>query len=227
MFKHGTGNIVNPSGQDITLDVLNDKVFGFSDGTSLFVLDTSLATATGGGLAKALASILNGLGASLIGIEDAGNIIAAVTVEGALAEIMDELNNYRDQFVVATVTCADVVGGATDGTLNISLKQARDNATDPTTICQLMIRVHAAENTPMQALDNSTTFSAPTVGTIPASGTGWALVATNASGDFSCTITNSADETVWIWVTTAEGGFDVGKRCVVVACNPDNVTWSA
>lgn len=87
VLKHGTGNIICPSGQDITLDVTNDKVFGFSDGVSLFVLDMSLATATGGGLAKALSSTAGTPGASLVGIVDAEALYAATEVAGALTEI--------------------------------------------------------------------------------------------------------------------------------------------
>lgn len=86
VFKHGTGNIINPSGRDITLDVLNDKIFGFSNGTSLFVLDMSLATPTGGGLASALASVSASQGASLVGVQDSGALYTATTVEAALAE---------------------------------------------------------------------------------------------------------------------------------------------
>lgn len=87
VFKHNTGNIKNPSGRDITLDVTNDKIFGFSDGTSLFVFDMSLATPTGGGIASALASVSASQGASLVGVQDSGSLYTATTVEAALAEV--------------------------------------------------------------------------------------------------------------------------------------------
>lgn len=104
VVKHGTGNIINPSGRDITLDVTNDKIFAFSNGVSLFVLDMSLATPTGGGLASALASVAAAQGASLVGIQDALTLYAATTVEAALAEV-------RTTALVKAATGLTIAGG--------------------------------------------------------------------------------------------------------------------
>lgn len=227
VVKHGTGNIINPSGRDITLDVTNDKIFGFSNGTSLFVLDMSLATPANGGLASALAAVTASQGASLIGIEDSGARITATNVEGALSEIMNELDNYRDQLVTATITVPSTGGGGTDAALTMSLRQARDNATSPTTICQVMIFATSQQYQPNSPNVNTVTFSAATVGSIVATGTSWALVATDATGAFACTVSDSADETVWFRVLTPEGVSDLGQRCMVVACVPDSAVWSA
>ena len=87
VFRHNITNIYCPSGRDITLDTTNDKIFGFSDGTSFFVLDMSLATPAGGGLPSALASTDTDQGASLIGVEDADGNFTATDVEGVLAEL--------------------------------------------------------------------------------------------------------------------------------------------
>lgn len=109
VFKHGTGNILCPSGQDVTLDVTNDKVFGFSDGVSLFVLDMSLATAAGGGLAKALAATTASQGASLVGIQDAAGLYTGTTVEAALAEA-------RTTVLAETATALTIAAGVVTAT---------------------------------------------------------------------------------------------------------------
>lgn len=86
VVKHGTGNILCPGGFDITLDALGDTVALFQMGANVNAIPWRLASLSDGGLGAALASAANGQGASRIAIEDAGTLITASTVEGALTE---------------------------------------------------------------------------------------------------------------------------------------------
>lgn len=87
VVKH-SANIVCPSGRDITLAEDDDYALLYSPaGTAWVVLTFKTLANGGGGLGSALAALTNGLGASLVGIEDAAAILTATTVEGALAEI--------------------------------------------------------------------------------------------------------------------------------------------
>jgi hypothetical protein len=224
VFKHNTGNIKCPSSQDITLDVTNDKVYGFSDGTSLFVLGTSLATATGGGLAKDLSLVTTGHGASLVGIEDAASRYTSTTVEAALAEVAAPL-------VVATVASANATGGATTALISVQLK-GLDNSTNIASAKQLLLLAPSVQYLPSGAgaPNVSLTLGTVTAGSILATlvaGYAW-LVETSAAGLFACTATNTDDETVYWNAGTATGGVaDVTKRCVVVGSNSSASTWSA
>lgn len=225
VFKHGTGNIINPSGQDITLDVTNDRIFGVSDGTSLFVLDMSLATASGGGLAKALAAVTNGLGASLVGIQDAGAFFATATVEAALAEIGPLLIGSADRFVKATIAVADTAGGGTAAALTLQLNRL-DGATPIGAARQVGIVATVAQYG-AELGNPSVTYSAATIGSIISSGNGWALVETNAAGAFACTASNSDDETTYFAASIPPHGVsDVTKGVLGVISNSDGATWS-
>lgn len=86
VVKHGTGNLSCPGGFDVTLDALGDVVGLFQMGVTINVIPWRLASLSGGGLGAALASAANGQGASRVAIEDAGGLITAANVEGALAE---------------------------------------------------------------------------------------------------------------------------------------------
>ena len=176
-----------------------------------------------------LGAITNGNGAAKIGVEDSGAKFTGTTVEAVLAEAATEYQAYRDQLVVATITVPDTAGGGTDALATVSLKRALDNATDPGTICQVLILACDAQYEPVGSvtLVATVTFATATTGTIVASGSGWALIATDAAGDFACTISNSADETVYFRVITAEAGSNAGQRCSVVFSNSDAAAWSA
>lgn len=224
-FKHGTGNIRCLSGRDILLDVLNDKIFGFSNGTSLFVLDMNLASPANGGLANALGTLTNGQGASLVGIQDAGLYFTATTVEGALAEVAADV--YSDDFVKAVVAVANAAAGATAALATIQLTQ-RDGATPLTSARQ----VYLVSNTTQYGGEGPTvagiTIGAITAGSVIATiQTSNFLVETNATGLFAATISNSADQTIYFTVLQAKGVSALAKACAVVGSNVDAATWSA
>lgn len=87
VLKHNTGNIFNPYGEDISLAEATDGVMLFYNGTKVIPIAVSLLAKGGGLLGAALASVANGKGASLVGVEDSAGKITATNVEAALAEI--------------------------------------------------------------------------------------------------------------------------------------------
>jgi hypothetical protein len=87
VLTSGVGNIFCPSNATITLDSTSDRVLLMRSGANIFVLAFNTVANGGGGLGLSLASSANGLGAALVGIEDAASVISAATVESALAEI--------------------------------------------------------------------------------------------------------------------------------------------
>ncbi len=69
-------------------------------------------------------------------------------------------------------------------------------------------------------------FSAATVGSILASGPGWAVVQTAATGEFACTVSDSEYETVWFSACSVDGGEDdIATAVVVRGCVPQSITW--
>jgi hypothetical protein len=76
-------------------------------------------------------------------------------------------------------------------------------------------------------LNANVTFATATTGSILASGSGWALVKTDATGDFACTASNSSDETVHFTVVTAMDVDALANGIFVRGCVNDSATWAA
>jgi len=131
-----------------------------------------------------------------------------------------------DMLAVATIAVADAPGGATTALTTVQLYQS-DAVTPLTSARQVMILSGAAQYTPRAALNGNTTFDTVTAGTIVASGSGWALVTTDATGLFACTANNAADEAVYFWVASAEADDAPAERCAVISSNSDLATWAA
>lgn len=130
-----------------------------------------------------------------------------------------------DRLVKATVAAADATGGATGSAFTLALVQV--DGTAVTTARQVLVTLSAAQYDPT-SVDTSPTFGSATVGSIIASGNGWALVQTSAAGAFACTITNATDETLYVVAQTARTGIGTAdKGCLVVESNSDAVAWSA
>jgi len=167
---------------------------------------------------------------------DAGTVTAGntrvLTMPDTDVDLADVATNTADilaqvdMLAVATIAVADVGGGATATTLALQLDQS-DNATPLTSARQVMILTGAAAYTPRAALNGNVTFDTVTAGTIAASGSGWALVTTDATGAFACNANNAVDETVYFWVATAEAGDAAAERCSVIFSNSDDATWAA
>lgn len=130
-----------------------------------------------------------------------------------------------DIHVRATIAVADSAAGATDVLLTVDCFRL-DGTTRIASARQIMILAQSAQYSPINA-DTSPTFGTATAGTIVASGGGWCLAETDATGNFDCTVTNATDETLYFSVTHPHSGQgDASKGCHVWS-NSDAATWSA
>ena len=129
-----------------------------------------------------------------------------------------------DELVKATIAVADASGGATTAALTLTIKRA-DDSTAVASARQVLILAGATQY--LDTADSSPTFGTATAGSIIASGNGWCLAQTSASGAFACTVTNATDETLYFSVRTPTAGVsDLTKACVVLGSNSDAATWS-
>lgn len=186
-------------------------------------------TDTAGGALDALALQLGGDTDATFAFTE-GNIVSDDDAVYAAIDSLDQwAGDLEDQFVNATIAVADASGGATAAALTVSLVRAQDNSTDIASARQVLILATDAqyEPVPSVSLVTNVTFATATTGTIAASGPGWALVTTDASGDFACTASNSTDETAYFRVLTPTATDAAAERCVVVHSNSDDATWSA
>jgi hypothetical protein len=70
-------------------------------------------------------------------------------------------------------------------------------------------------------------YGSATTGAIVGSGSGRALVRTDATGAFACTATNSADETLYFFAVSADSVSDAAYSCLVRPGVADSAAWSA
>lgn len=133
-----------------------------------------------------------------------------------------------DDLVKATITVPDTAGGATAALATVALKRA-DNSTAIASAKQVLVTAAGVQYLPFTdaAAVGSVTFSLATTGSIIATGAGWALIETDATGAAAFTISNTDDETTYFSVQTAASVSDLAKSCVVLASNSDAATWSA
>jgi hypothetical protein len=128
--------------------------------------------------------------------------------------------------VDAVIAVADASGGATGSALTADLKNLDGTALAKTGV--FMILSCDTQYAGSKDANATTTFGTATKGSILASGTAWAIVKADANGQFACTVTNSADETVYFSCATVDGGVDaVANGVVIRGCIPDDATWSA
>ncbi len=132
-----------------------------------------------------------------------------------------------DRLVRSTIAVADASGGATTALLTVDCFRL-DGTTALASARQIFIAAHSTQYNAYSALSGTTTFGTATKGSIISSGSGWCLAQTNATGEFDCTVTNSADETIYFSVAVPRGGVsDVTKGLLSVISNSDAATWSA
>ncbi len=163
--------------------------------------------------------------ASALATYDLTSAGRALLDDATAAAQLSTLGLHADAFIIATVAVADVTGGATDGTISVTAKRL-DNSTAIASARQMMILAQSQQYSPRD-VDTSVTFSAATVGTLIASGTGWALIETTAAGLFTCTVSNSQDETVYFSVVEPHSGLSDVTKYAAVWSNSDAATWSA
>lgn len=147
----------------------------------------------------------------------------------ALADVATNTANIAkfgsaDALVRGTIAVADAPAGATTAALTLAL--TRPDGTAIATIRQVYITSSLTQYRGNPS--GSATYGTATVGSIVASGTGWALVQTDATGAFACTVTDAADETLYFAITSPLGGVsNVAYYACVVGSNSDAATWSA
>lgn len=199
-------------------------------GASLIGIEDTATFYAGTNLETVLAEVAVAIGGTSSTVRDYSSSTAVAdndSVVVAVGKLDARVGAYQDQLVTAAITVVGGSGGATDAPLSMQLKRAYDNATSPATTCQVMVWANPVQYGPSQNSVNTVTYSAATVGTIVASGNGWALVATDPAGAFACTVTDSADETIYFRAITAAAVSDLGQRASVVASTDDAATWSA
>lgn len=149
-----------------------------------------------------------------------------VTVQGYSATLAALANYGLDRTLIPTLTVVGGSGGDTAGTLALQLKRL-DGSTNPAAARQVMIVATAAQYSPVSTLVSTVTFGTASTGSIIASGNGWCLAETDATGAFACVPSDSADETVYFRCVTAEGVADQTKGCALIGSNSDDAVWSA
>jgi hypothetical protein len=148
--------------------------------------------------------------------------------QGTLINGVSFKNNeiQHDRFVKVNIAATGAAGGVADGTLDIDLLKMDGGSIGQAKVIGVFASAtqYAGSYGPPV---NTVTFSAPTVGSILASGNGWAVVKTDATGNFTCTLSDSADETVWVSAEAAPGGVGANEGCIVLESATDSATWSA
>lgn len=244
-FTGGTGTLLTDN--DAVYAALNKLDLGFvallaitnGNGASRVGLEDTGTWYTGLNLEVALAEIAIAIGGanSTTRAYSSTNYVAANDtlvvalgkLDTALKSARDRVDAYQDQLVTAAIAVADVAGGGTASALTLQLKRAYDNGTNPATTCQVWIGCSMTQYQGFVGEPgvSGVTFGTATIGSIIASGSGWALVETDATGGFACTCSNTADGTFYFNVETPRGCSDLGKRAAVVASNSDSAAWAA
>lgn len=128
------------------------------------------------------------------------------------------------RLVQAVLTVTGGSGGATAGTLDLDIQTL--NGSNVAVAKQVIIKASLSAANP-QALVSTVTFASASLGSIVATGNGYAVVLTDATGNFACVPSDSADETVHFFVESAPGVAVAGQGCVVVESVADTATWAA
>lgn len=147
---------------------------------------------------------------------------AGVTVDGVLLKDGQVLNGI---IAVATITAAGGSGGATEGTLSIATTQG-DESTAWSRAVQMLVVASDASGAGLADVNANVTFNTAGTGTLVASGSGWALIETDASGAFACATDNVVDETVYFSATTPQGFTDPTDAALIVS-DIASATWAA
>ena len=203
-----------------------------SDGLTLLYLNTdgaaTWATAIGQELTDLLAAantwaltqtFTTGVATNTVSERTAGS---GVTIDGYKVK---DGKPVIPQHVVATVAAADATGGSTNSAFTLSLTTA--DGVDLVALAQVMV-IWTTAQYGAELPNSHVTFASATTGSIVASGNGWALVQTDAAGDFACTCANSSDETLYVAACVPWAGSSTpGSTPWTVQSNSDAATWSA
>lgn len=129
-----------------------------------------------------------------------------------------------DTQVLATVTATGGTGGATAGTATVTLTRLDGSALESAR--EVFVHTNLSANTIGQYV-STVTFATGAAGSVVASGNGWALVRTNASGVCTFVPSDSEDEVVYFTAATAIGGVSsLTYACAVVGSTSDSAEWT-
>lgn len=173
-----------------------------------------------------LADAAQGVADAAAAQADATQALADAAAAQATADAA--LPTASDLLVQATITVGNATGGSTNAAVAVQVSQLGGG---PLTSAREVLIVGSAGADLYRPYNgspdiNSVSFSAATVGTIVATGPGWCLARTDATGAFACTCANTDDETLNFVVKTAEGISSLTYKCLVTGCVPDAATWS-
>jgi len=165
-----------------------------------------------------LASTANGKGASMIGLEDAAEILDAEDMEAGLAEIAALRENLL-KIIQDDITGG--TGGSTTAAIAIDVQQLLDDVAD------------GGATLALQALDavGGSLHGTATLGTatkgefVSGENSNDAVVTCDENGEFECTLTNSADDLVH--VTARLGGDDADEKLANINQADKSVTFAA
>lgn len=154
----------------------------------------------------------------------------ATTIEKAPRQIdglliKDGGLSANDFIEVNAIAAAGGSGGATAGTLDVDVRRYNGDAVT----AAVTLLIVASDSAYAGAYDSNAnvTFNTASAGTLVASGNGWALVETDASGNFTCATANASDETVYFAGKTAVGVDTLANGALVVRSVSDSATWAA
>jgi hypothetical protein len=131
-------------------------------------------------------------------------------------------------FVKVAMAITGGTGGSTDGTFDLDVKTMAGINVTAAKCVKILATTSGNAGKGAQALVSTVTFTNATLGSIVTSGNGYAIVLTDSTGNFACTVADSADETVAFSATTVDGGVaSAGQGCLVVESVRATGTWSA
>ena len=157
----------------------------------------------------------------------AGAVGTVMTGNGAgVKPSFQAVGGVSSAFVDAVVAVANAGAGATVAACTVQLNDLLGAPIG--FVGEVLILAQSTQYAGRYALQTHVTFDTATVGSILASGAGWAVIKTSAAGAFACNANNASDETVYFSVETTSGGHDALAAGIVVrGCVPDPATWSA
>jgi hypothetical protein len=153
---------------------------------------------------------------------------ADINLDRRLQALHTKVENTDKNVADAVVTAVGGTGGSANGTISVQLYDQYGHKLAKAAVIALAFggTEYLGELVPKTTLAIAT----PTAGSSIKDGAsvGVWIVKTDATGLFTATLTNSADETVYINAKTAPGGVDgVAYGITIRSCVPDDAVWSA
>lgn len=186
----------------------------------------SLTTGTSGATRGSIN--LSGLAVNIT-LGDAAGAQKVYIKDSAAADVLViDSDGYigTDQIVrCSAITATGGSGGATAGTLDLDI--VRGDGSAIARAVQVKVVVSSTQYGGSVTLNTNVTFATATLGTLVASGSGWALIETDATGNFACALANSSDETVYVSVENAGGVSTLANGSMVTGSVVDSATWAA